>query len=129
MPPPGMNLIVRIYRQSYPQDDSIGGAVPSGTVLFPRVWGRLQQETPTMVLLEQGVETVKLWMGVLTNDAKGVREHDILEVYEPPESPYYGEKFAIVSVEYMGGMRANDPRTQIRIVCKRREIAHTNQQG
>ena len=124
--PAGHNSIARIIRYTTPLDDMIGGAVPSGTVLHDSVLVRISPVKPTMVLLEQGLETVKLFETELSWIAQDVRENDVLEVYEPFDSQFHDEQFRIISVR-PPSLRANDPRSQVHVVLRRWEYAHTRQ--
>ena len=54
-----------IIRFSYPFDDTTGGALPSGTVLYTPVFARIFTEIPTLALLEQGLETPELYSATL----------------------------------------------------------------
>ena len=121
--PAGYNQIARIYRYTYPADDTIGGSVPSGTVLYDNLLVRVAPIEPTMALLEQGLETTKLYKTAITYRAKNVKENDELEIYYPSESWYYNQKFRIISVQHPS-LRPNDPRSQVILVMRRRDEAH-----
>lgn len=121
--PAGHNQLARIYRYTYPQDDEIGGSVPSGTMIHDSILVRIEPVQPTMALLEQGLETVKLFRTAISYRAKDVKENDEVVVYEPIESFYYNQHFRIISVQH-ASLRPNDPRSQVVIVMRRREDAH-----
>lgn len=119
----GKNQLVRVIRYSYPQDDSIGGSVPSGTVIHDSVLVRIKPIRPTMALLEQGLETIKLFETSLSYVAKDVKETDELIVYEPVDSEYFNQSFRVISVRHPS-LRPNDPRSDLSVVIRRREEAH-----
>ena len=126
MSPAGYNQLARVWRFTYPNDDSIGGSVPSGTIIHDSLLVRIEAIKPTMVLLEQGMETVKLFKTAVSYIAKDVKENDELVVYEPQESFYANQFFRVISVQH-ASLRPNDPRSQVTIVMRRREDAHTLQ--
>lgn len=124
--PAGRNQIARLWRYSTPTDDEVGGALPSGTVLHENLLVRISPKTPTMALLEQGIETVKIFETAMSWIAQDVKENDILQVYEPYDSQYAGEEFRVISVR-LPSMRPNDPRSQVQVTLRRWEGAHGRQ--
>ena len=124
--PAGANQIAKLWRYSTPIDDYVGGALPTGTVIHESLFIRISPVVPTMALLEQGLETVKLFKTTLGWVAKDVLENDVLEVIEPYDSMYMGKMFRVISVQ-LPSLRANDPRSQVQVVLRRYEIAHSRQ--
>ena len=51
---------VRIWKFNYYVDDAVGGAVPSGSLRYDNIQARKSDISPTMPLLEQGIEVDKL---------------------------------------------------------------------
>ena len=88
----GLNLKGRIWRlTAADNDDSVGGAVPSGTTLYEPIFGRIKAEEPTLALLEQGLETPTIFSAqlsypVLTTGTFDFRHNDQYEVTDPPRS-------------------------------------------
>lgn len=112
-----------IIRFSYLQDDSQGGAVPSGTVLYNPVFARIFTEKPTLALLEQGLETPELFSAVLQPGTLDLHHNDQYQVDAPNLSPWIGLKFVIVSIQTPSML---DGRKYLRVVMRRFEIAHAN---
>lgn len=108
----GNVLHVDIIRYSYPADDEVGGAVPSGTVVFPHVEGRIQASTPIPAYAMQGVETGKIMVGEFYPGTLDIREYDQCQVVSPPNSPYYGWNFRIDTVQ-RSNYHPADPRGMI----------------
>jgi hypothetical protein len=121
--PAGYNALAKILRYDYKDDDDIGGANPSGTVMLENVWCRIEPIEPTMALLEQGLETVKLFRTTLDYRAKNVIENDELVVTAPIGSIYRNKAFRLISVR-PSSLRADDPRSQVLVVMRRRDEAH-----
>lgn len=96
--PAGMNVRARIWRFSTPTDDVVGGAVPTGTVVYDPVFCRILDKKPTQALLEQGLETPSLYDAVLEPSDIELKENDQLEVMSPPISIYYQHRFVIIGV-------------------------------
>lgn len=119
----GYNAIAKILRYTNQDDDVIGGANPSGTVLLDNVWCRIEPIEPTMALLEQGLETVKLYRTTLDYRAKNVEENDELIVTAPIGSFYRDKAFRFVSVQH-SSLQADDPRSHVLVVMRRRDYAH-----
>jgi selenophosphate synthase len=121
--PAGYNAIAKILRYDYRDDDDIGGASPSGTVLLDSIWCRIEPIEPTMALLEQGLETVKLFRTTLDYNAKNVKENDELVVTAPIGSIYRDKAFRLISIQH-SSLRADDPRSHVLVVMRRRDEAH-----
>jgi hypothetical protein len=117
--PAGFNAVGNIIRYDYDPDDYVGGAMPSGTVIHESVWCRIDAVKPTMVLLEQGVETTSLFQTRLSYKAKNVQENDEFVVTAPVGSIYENVKFRLISVQHTS-MRSDDPRNQILVVMRKR---------
>jgi hypothetical protein len=118
-----LNLLVTVWKYTYPTDDTVGGAVPSGTPLYTRVEGRIDTEKPTMALLEQGLETPAMFSCILHPGTLVVEENYEVEVTAPSISRWYGKHFRILGVQY-DSKYPNDPRGYVLLTLKRSEIAH-----
>lgn len=115
----------RIIRFSYPSDDGVGGAVPTGTVLYNSVFARIFTEKPTLALLEQGLETPEMFTALLSPGNMDIQHNDQYEELAPPISPYLNKKFVIVSIQRPSQLDAG--RQYLRIVMRRFEEAHSSE--
>jgi hypothetical protein len=113
----------KIWRFSYLQDDSQGGAVPTGTVIYSPVFARIFTEKPVLALLSQGLETPELYSAVLEPGNMALNHNDQFQVIAPNVSPYLNEKFVIISIQTPSML---DSRRYVRVVMRRFEIAHSN---
>jgi hypothetical protein len=113
----------KIWRFSYLQDDSQGGAVPTGTVIYSPVFARIYTEKPTLALLEQGLETPELFSAIFESGDLLLHHNDQFEVTDPNISPYRGLRFVIISIQSPSML---DNRKYLRVVMRRFEIAHSN---
>lgn len=128
----GMDHILRVWRESYvvtgtSTDDSIGGANPTGTIIYDNIEARIFIEKPTMALLEQGLETLKIFTVNLSPMAINIRENDLVDVVAPTNSFYYGDRFRVIGVRHPS-LGASDPRRYVNMTMRRWEIAHANEQ-
>ena len=119
----GFNALGYILHYDYEDDDEIGGSNPSGTVLVANVQCRIEPIEPTMALLEQGLETVKLYRTTLDYRAVNVQENDELVVSLPKGGFYTDKRFRFVSVQH-SSLQVNDPRSHVLVVMRRRDEAH-----
>lgn len=124
--PAGTNQLARIYRYTTPTDDIVGGSLPSGTMIHDSVLVRISPVKPTIALLEQGLETVKLFKTAVSYQASDLKENDEFLIYEPTESWYYQQRFRVVSVQH-ASLRPNDPRSQVVVLLRRWDDAHNRQ--
>ena len=124
--PCGLNQIVSWTRYTFDPDDARGGSVPTGTVINPSLLVRIEPIEPTMALLEQGLETVKLFRVAVGYAGRDMQENDELIVNEPKESWYINQSFRVISVRHPS-LRPNDPRSQVQVTVRRWDKAHGRQ--
>lgn len=126
----GMNLKGRVWRlTASDRDDSIGGAVPSGTVIYENIQARIKAEEPTLALLEQGLETPTIFSAqlsypYLTTGTFDYQHNDQYEVTDPPISPWYGKKFRIIGIQ---NVEYNDARRYVNVKMRRTVTANSNE--
>ena len=126
----GLNLVVRVWDYKYnlgEGDDSVGGSQPSGTVLHNQIDARIQSQKPTQALLEQGLEDISMFVGLLTPHTLLVTNNNQLEVTAPANSPYYNEFFRVVGNPQRTSMGASDSRGYLLVNLKRVEKSRTIQ--
>lgn len=125
MPLAGNYLTTKLWRfQANTSDDSVGGSVPSGTILKDPVFARIEQMKATQVLLEQGLEIPDMFQGYLTytGEPLDLQHNDVLEVTNPPTAIYYQKKFRIVGYRHSSHQ---DIRRFVEVTMKRHEITRT----
>lgn len=122
----GLNLLVTVWQYTFPADDDIGGAVPSGTAVYTNVPARIQAEKPTMALLEQGLETPTIFSCIVWPGTMVIEHNYEVEVTAPAISLYYGEHFRIIGMQHTS-VYADDPRGHILLTLRRIERAHAIQ--
>lgn len=125
-----MNLKGRVWRlTANNNDDSVGGAVPTGTVLYDNIRARIHAEQPTLALLEQGLETPTIFSAqlsypYLTTGTFDYQHNDQFEVTDPPISPFYGKKFRIIGIQ---NVEYNDARRYVQVKMRRTVTANSNE--
>lgn len=126
----GLNLIGRVWSYEYnlgSADDDVGGAVPSGTVLQENVELRIHSLEPTQALLEQGIEDISMFTGVIGNFTIDIKNNHQIEITLPANSPYFGEFFRIIGNPQRASVNPSDSRGFIMVSLKRVERARTQQ--
>lgn len=125
----GLNIAGRIWRFTTPSDDSVGGAVPTGTILYSPVYSHITSEKPTLALLEQGLETPEIFSAIMSytqfspTGSFNVQHNDQYEVTYPPVSQFYQKRFVIIGVQYPP---MNDARRFLIVTMRRLETANSN---
>jgi hypothetical protein len=119
----GLNLLVNIWKYTYPADDTQGGALPSGTIVYSKVQARIQAERPTQALVEQGLEMPTMFSAVLHPGTLQIEMNNEVEVTHPAISHLYNKHFRVVGVLYTSTY-ADDPRGYVLLTLKRVERAH-----
>jgi len=120
----GLNIKVNIWRINNDPDDSIGGAMLTGTLLYQIIEARMEQTRPSLLLLQQGYETNKVFMFVLRPANLAMDERDELEVAYPPIHKYYGKRFRVTSIQYPS-MHPSDSRGYLIVTASRSDEAHS----
>jgi hypothetical protein len=123
----GNNIVATIWTFDYPSDDYVGGAQPTGTMAYQNISCRYEPLPPTIPLLEQGVETVKLFNFFINRADIVIKENDEVQINLPVNHMYANQYFRIISVQKTG-FHPSDSRGFLRLITKRREEAHAIQQ-
>lgn len=123
--PAGLNQVARLIRFNYISDDVVGGAVPSGTVVYENLLVRIKSEEPTQALLEQGIQTPTIYTGLLFAGNITIEHNDQLEIVAPMGSWFYQKKFRVIGIQRSSNHPAQD-RNQIRVTMRRYEESHSN---
>lgn len=121
----GNNLLARFWRYTYANDDEVGGALPSGTVLYDSVEGRIQASIPNPSFAMQGIEVNKVMNGEFYPGTLDISEIDKCEVTSPPNHPYFGVWFRVNSVQ-KPNYHPGDPRGLL-LVTLVRDTKHGNE--
>lgn len=124
--PAGQNQVCQIIRFTYPQDDVVGGAVPSGTVVYSSIDIRIKSEKPTQALLEQGFQTPTIFTALIHEGNITIEHNDQVYIVNPPMGFYYGKKFRVIGIQRSSNHPFQD-RNQIRLTLKRWEESHANE--
>lgn len=120
----GFNLKVKFWRYTYPVDDPVGGALPSGTVIYENISGRIQAASPVAAFVAEGLQTDKIMIGTFEPSSLDLREYDQCEVTSPHGHPYMGLQFRIHTVQYPNN-HPQDRRNYL-IVTMTRATRHGN---
>lgn len=99
----GLNLHIDVWRMNYASDDSVGGAVLTGTVAYYQMEAAITPRRPTQAALEQGLETEAIYDLTIAGQYRGanvtLHERDEVQVVQPVNHPLYGLRFRIVGVQ------------------------------
>lgn len=125
----GTNVYFDIYRMESEVDDDVGGAQVTGTLIYTRIPGRLTEEEPELLVLQQGMETTKIFT-VLLLDRKpigmDIRERDELELIAPYNHYYKEARFRVIGAPRTS-IHPSDRRATLRMNATRSVRAHANQ--
>ena len=119
----GINSKVRIWRLSNKDDDVVGGAMLSGTVQYANILCRMDAIPSEQLLLQQGLETTKMFTATLVPGNLDIRERDELEIIAPYDHVYLGNRFRIIEVRRQI-FNARNPNNYMVVTMDRRIRAH-----
>lgn len=117
----GLNLRGTIWRMNQGTDDSVGGAMITGTPVASDQLMGIFPRRPSQISLEQGLETEALFDATVKCGV-AIYERDEVEVTCPVSSPHYGLRFRVMGVQPARRTRAGERHlTLARIRQSRRE--------
>jgi hypothetical protein len=128
----GLNLLCAIWRFVETADDSVGGSVPSGTMIYQNAQGRRIdhlvhiRRLPVLESSQHGLEMPKYNLFELQPATMDVRENDEIQITNPPNNWDYLKFFRIISI-MREGYHPNDSRGLLLCSCKRSVRAHVIQ--
>lgn len=122
----GMNRRAKIIRINYADDDSVGGAVVTGTVIHWNVPLRMEESPQAEVFLQQGIETQNTFRATIIPGTMDIRERDELEITSPRDDMFYGQRFRIVTMRW-SNLNPRDPRNYAMLQMVRSVRAHEQQ--
>jgi len=123
----GSNCRINIWHIDYdPNDDIVGGAVTTGSLVYQNVYARFQSDREDMIFLQQGLETTRTFTFTVFPSSMNIYERDELEVIQPTDHKYYGDRFRVISVRY-SDFNIRDPRNYIILHATRSVEAHERQ--
>lgn len=122
----GLNVRGNIWRIDTTTDDVVGGAVTTGTLVYTNVWLRFEAQEPEQLLLQQGLETPKIFNVTCVPATLDIRERDEVEISKPTDHLFYGYRFRVIGVRYSSHV-PRDPRNYLMLTLRRSERAHTIQ--
>ena len=123
----GLNCRVDIYRVNYGDDDAVGGSMNTGTLQFQSVHARVHADpTEPLLVQQQGLQALRTFTANIIPGTLDVRERDELEVSQPLDHVYYGDRFRIIEVRH-SNFNARDPRNYMMLQMTRSVRAHDQQ--
>ena len=124
----GFNLRLEVIRIGYADDDEVGGAVTTGTVVYENIRGRLEAEIlkDELLMLNPGLETDRVFRLTMQPGRLDIRERDFMRITSPVNHIYFNEDLRVLKVNYSNFIPA-DPRDYMILTLSRSERAHTIQ--
>lgn len=122
----GMNLRVTVWRMSTDPDDSVGGAMITGSAVYTGIQAFMQEAPVQMLLAQQGLETLNVFNVTLIPGTLRIWERDEIEITHPEDHPYYGDRFRVMSSRY-SSHNPRDPRNYLMLTVTRSERMHSSQ--
>ena len=114
---------MKVTRITTPVDDSIGGAVVTGSVVYDSVQCRWDEEKPEMGLLQQGMEIPKLYTILAVPASLIIYELDEVELISPNNHQDANTPFVVRGVR-VPSMHTSDRRGYLVIRASRKDYAH-----
>ena len=129
--PSGFNITISVWRFTS-IDDEDGGSVPSGTVTYANLPSRRidrllrSRKLPELDMLDQGLETTRYNLFMLTPANIDVQENDEIQIVAPSNHQDYLKFFRIITLA-REGYSPSDPRGYMIASTKRSVRSHAIQ--
>ena len=103
----------------------MGGAQPSGTIIYEGVQLRIENARNSLALNIQGFETSKYFSAILypRPDMQLSERKHFLQVTSPPNSRHYLKMFRIMNMQE-SNFHPSDPRRYLYLNLERSELGH-----
>lgn len=115
-----------IYRLTQQADDDYGGAVYSGTVVYPNTSCQFEVTPSSRMLLQQGIEVQSIAFALVRPATLQILEQDQFEITWPPYHPQYGKRYKIDKVE-ADARPASKAESMLRLTLKRIDSTRNQQ--
>lgn len=117
----GLTVVFDLHRITW-QDDDVGGAVQTGTVLGSNLRGIINVRNPSQLALEQGLETPVLADVIIRGCPPSITiiESDQVEIVAPSNHPFFGERWRVEGVSNTP-MHPSNRRTFVKLLVSRAE--------
>jgi hypothetical protein len=93
----GFNIKVDIWRVTWQDDDSVGGAVVTGSWAYKDVSARIQEVPVDAVFLQQpGIETLQIYQMTIKPSTLTIYQRDEIEITWPPEHRLYEVRMRVM---------------------------------
>ena len=119
----GLNIHVRFWRMTTLVDDEIGGALPTGTVIYDDVMARIEPMRPDYLLIQQGIETNNLYTCVCRPASLAIKEYDEAEVVFPLNHNLINKRLLVRNIQDTS-LHPSDSRGYLVLTLERKFDAH-----
>ena len=123
----GITLLCQVWDYNYPADDDIGGALPSGTMLYENVALRIQSNRPTQAIREQGIVGVDTYLGMVRDYTLDIENNNEILITAPASSHYYNKRYRVIGDPQRQSVGATDSRGVLLLNLQRVERGRTIQ--
>ena len=117
----GMRLRVTVHTMNQGPDDDVGGAIYTGTANIISIPAMVEYLNPSLLLLEQGLETKRMARVMVQPGTLVIAERDELEVVGPVGHEDVGKFFRVESVQRTGFSPNDSRRRWLVLTCERRD--------
>ena len=121
----GYNLKVNIFRMDAQPDDVVGGYQATGVLVYEGINGRLFENRPQDVLVQQGVEVEDTYTLLLVPSNLLLYSRDEIEITKPYNHPLCGKRLAVMTGN-PNSVHPSDFRSVLKVYVRRKEYANPN---
>lgn len=122
----GFTVFMRVWHLSNAPDDTIGGALITGTVIYENVPATIIETGGSITMVQQGYEVPATYK-VFAKMPQGVlQELDELEITYPQNHPLYAKRLRVVRIHLLS-LNSYSRRNFVHATVSRSDYAHVNQ--
>ena len=122
----GFTTLMRVWHLTNNSDDSIGGALTTGTVIYDNVPATITETGGSITMAQQGYEVPATYKVYAKMPQGVIQELDELEIRYPSSHPLYGKHLRVVRIHLLA-LNSGSRRNFVYMTVSRSDHAHANQ--
>lgn len=122
----GLTVFMRVWHLSNDSDDSIGGALITGTIIYENVPATITETGGSIIMVQQGYEVPATYKVFAKMPQGVIQELDELEITYPSNHPLYAKHLRVVRIHLLS-VGSYSRRNFVHMTVSRSDYAHANQ--
>lgn len=122
----GLNVFMRVWHLTNDDDDVIGGAMITGTLIYENIPATITETAGSIVMAQQGYEVPSTFTVYAKMPQGVIQELDELELTYPVTHPLYHKRLRVIRI-HLKSIGTGSRRNFVHMTVTRSDYAHANQ--